>query len=73
MLLTLHDSKDVRDSKGDRTSSRQRVCLRPMKNNMVGITENSMRILLSQIDFECFIISGAIPIPFITSTELVNV
>ncbi len=36
-----------------REIARQGICLRPMKNDMVGITENSMRILLAKIDLAC--------------------
>ncbi len=38
-----------------REIARQGLCLRPMKNDMVGITENSMLIMLSQIDLACLI------------------
>ncbi len=32
---------------------RKGICMRPMKNDMVGITETSMRILLGRIDLAC--------------------
>ena len=38
-----------------RKIARQGICLRPMKNDMVGITENSMLILLSQVDLTCLV------------------
>lgn len=36
-----------------REIKRKGICMRPMKNDMVGITETSMRILLGQIDLAC--------------------
>jgi len=47
-----------------REIKRQGMCMRPMKNDMVGITENSMKILLSKIDFGCMCTSCALFVIF---------
>lgn len=47
-----------------REIARQGICLRPMKNDMVGITENSMRILLTKIDFSFMGMTAALFVIF---------
>ena len=47
-----------------REIARQGICLRPMKSDVVGITENSMLILLAQVDLGCLIATVALFLVF---------